>query len=160
IEQHVEWVADLLTHLRESDTEVVEAEAGAEVEWSEHVQAAGRMTLYPETDSWYMGANIPGKPRVFLPYIGGVGYYRQHCARLPRVRGGPPRPPLARPDASAPVGSGPGRWRFGAGWWRQSIHASSKRTMEFAAPLTPCTLSAQALSSANGIQVRNGTDSL
>jgi len=95
IEQHVEWVADLLTHLRESDTEVVEAEAGAEVEWSEHVQAAGRMTLYPETDSWYMGANIPGKPRVFLPYIGGVGHYRQHCARI--ARDGYPGFALRRP---------------------------------------------------------------
>src|SRR5690606_2888627 len=82
IEQHVEWVADLLTHLGEQGTAVVEAEGDAEVAWTEHVQVAGRATLYPETDSWYMGANIPGKPRVFLPYIGGVGYYREHCAKI------------------------------------------------------------------------------
>ncbi|MDP9823944.1 flavin-containing monooxygenase [Nocardioides massiliensis] len=82
IEQHVEWVADLLTHLEEQGIAVVEAEPDAEVAWTEHVQVAGRATLYPETDSWYMGANIPGKPRVFLPYIGGVGYYREHCAKI------------------------------------------------------------------------------
>jgi cation diffusion facilitator CzcD-associated flavoprotein CzcO len=84
IEQHVEWVADLLGHLRERGAALVEADDQAEKEWTEHVQVAGNATLYPRTDSWYMGANVPGKPRVFLPYIGGVGNYRAHCDQVAR----------------------------------------------------------------------------
>lgn len=84
IEQHVEWVADLLAHLGERGAALVEADDQAEKEWTEHVQVAGNATLYPRTDSWYMGANVPGKPRVFLPYIGGVGNYRAHCDQVAR----------------------------------------------------------------------------
>ncbi|WP_244928597.1 NAD(P)/FAD-dependent oxidoreductase [Nocardioides sp. W7] len=84
IEQHVEWVADLLAHLQERGTPLVEADDRAEKEWTEHVQLAGNATLYPRTDSWYMGANVPGKPRVFLPYIGGVGNYRARCDQVAR----------------------------------------------------------------------------
>ncbi|MGJ3507977.1 flavin-containing monooxygenase [Enemella sp. A6] len=79
IEQHVEFIADLLAHLREQGAEVVEATPEAETEWSDHVQQVAGYTLYPQTDSWLMGANIPGKPRVFLPYIGGVGNFRAKC---------------------------------------------------------------------------------
>ncbi|WP_110206831.1 flavin-containing monooxygenase [Nocardioides daejeonensis] len=82
IEQHVEWLSDLIAHLRATGRTLVEADEVAEKEWTDHVQAAGNATLYPQTDSWYMGANIPGKPRVFLPYIGGVGAYRAHCDDL------------------------------------------------------------------------------
>ncbi|MGY1812102.1 flavin-containing monooxygenase [Blastococcus sp. SYSU D00820] len=82
IEQHVEWVSDLVAHLQETGQHVVEPDAAAEAEWTEHVQVVSRYTLYPETDSWYMGANIPGKPRVFLPYIGGVGNYRRTCDEI------------------------------------------------------------------------------
>ena len=46
------------------------------------VNEIGHATLYPRANSWYMGANIPGKPRVFMPYIGGVGAYRQICDRV------------------------------------------------------------------------------
>ena len=84
IEQHVEWLADLLAHAQERGARVVEADDRAEKEWTEHVQLAGNATLYPRTDSWYMGANVPGKPRVFLPYIGGVGNYRAHCDQVAR----------------------------------------------------------------------------
>lgn len=84
IEQHVEWVADLLGHLGEQGVGTVEADEAAEKEWTEHVQVVGSYTLYPQTDSWYMGANIPGKPRVFLPYIGGVGNYRAKCDEVAR----------------------------------------------------------------------------
>jgi cyclohexanone monooxygenase len=45
----------------------------------DHVNEVGALTLYPRANSWYMGANVPGKPRVFMPYIGGVGAYRQIC---------------------------------------------------------------------------------
>ncbi|ANH37102.1 Phenylacetone monooxygenase [Nocardioides dokdonensis FR1436] len=82
IEQHVEWLARLLAHATETGLTVIEADCVAEKEWTQHVQNVGDATLYPQTDSWYMGANIPGKPRVFLPYIGGVGHYRALCEAL------------------------------------------------------------------------------
>ncbi|MDF1604706.1 NAD(P)/FAD-dependent oxidoreductase [Nocardioides sp. YIM 152315] len=82
IEQHVEWTADLIVHLADRGLTTAEATDVAEKEWSAHVQEVASYTLYPQTDSWLMGANIPGKPRVFLPYIGGVGAYRAHCDQV------------------------------------------------------------------------------
>jgi cyclohexanone monooxygenase len=79
IEQHVDWIADCVMYLRGNGREVIEASLAAEDEWVEHVNEIGHRTLYPLANSWYMGANIPGKPRVFMPYIGGVGAYRQKC---------------------------------------------------------------------------------
>jgi cyclohexanone monooxygenase len=57
----------------------IEAKADAEMEWTAHVAEVANASLFPATDSWYLGANIPGKPRVFMPYLGGVGPYRQKC---------------------------------------------------------------------------------
>ena len=57
----------------------IEARAEAQAAWVEHSNGLGDQTLYPLANSWYMGANVPGKTRVFLPYIGGVGPYRQKC---------------------------------------------------------------------------------
>ena len=51
----------------------------AEDKWVAHVNEVAYTTLYPQANSWYMGANVPGKPRIFMPYIGGVGPYRQIC---------------------------------------------------------------------------------
>jgi cation diffusion facilitator CzcD-associated flavoprotein CzcO len=82
IEQHVEWVADLLCWLREHGHETIEATPEAAADWTAHVQEVADETLYPTADSWYMGANIPGKPRVFLPYIGGLGVYRRRCDQI------------------------------------------------------------------------------
>jgi cyclohexanone monooxygenase len=79
IEQHVDWIADCITHLRSHGGTAIEATVEAEDEWVAHVNRVGDSTLYPRANSWYMGANIPGKPRVFLPYVGGVGVYRQKC---------------------------------------------------------------------------------
>ncbi|WP_219412371.1 flavin-containing monooxygenase [Pseudonocardia nigra] len=79
IEQHVDWVTDCIAHLREQGLTEVEATVEAEDEWVAHVEEAGNATLYPTADSWYMGANVPGKPRVFLAYVGGVGVYRERC---------------------------------------------------------------------------------
>jgi cation diffusion facilitator CzcD-associated flavoprotein CzcO len=79
IEQHVDWIAACLAHLREHRREVIEATVEAEDRWVAHVNEVGHATLYPLANSWYMGANIPGKPRIFMPYIGGVGAYRQIC---------------------------------------------------------------------------------
>ncbi|MHA6617678.1 hypothetical protein [Pseudonocardia sp. DLS-67] len=79
IEQHVEWVAAAIGALRAGDKATMEASVEAEDAWTRHVDEVGHATLYPTADSWYMGSNVPGKPRVFLPYIGGVGPYRQKC---------------------------------------------------------------------------------
>jgi cyclohexanone monooxygenase len=79
IEQHVDWIADCIAHLQAHRRECIEATVDAEDAWVEHVNEVGNLTLYPLANSWYMGANVPGKPRVFLPYIGGVGAYRQKC---------------------------------------------------------------------------------
>jgi cation diffusion facilitator CzcD-associated flavoprotein CzcO len=79
IEQHVEWVTDCIGHLRAGGFAAIEATPEAEAGWVQHVAEVGAMTLFPVADSWYMGANVPGKPRVFLPYLGGVGVYRELC---------------------------------------------------------------------------------
>ena len=79
IEQHVEWVADCLADLRQRGIETIEPTAQAEDGWVQHVNDCANITLYPTANSWYMGANVPGKPRVFLPYIGGVDAYRAAC---------------------------------------------------------------------------------
>jgi cation diffusion facilitator CzcD-associated flavoprotein CzcO len=79
IEQHVDWIADCIAHLRAHDLTGIEATTEAEDEWVMHVNAVAYTTLYPLANSWYMGANIPGKPRIFMPYVGGVGAYRQKC---------------------------------------------------------------------------------
>jgi cyclohexanone monooxygenase len=82
IEQHVEWISDCLAWLRERDLDGIEATEPATAAWTQHVQDVAAMTLFPKAASWYMGANIPGKPRLFLPYVGGVGNYRRKCAEV------------------------------------------------------------------------------
>src|SRR4051812_43153804 len=79
IEQHVDWIADCIGYMRERDLDAMEANRDAEEKWVAHVNEVASTTLYPQANSWYMGANIPGKPQIFMPYIGGVGVYRQIC---------------------------------------------------------------------------------
>ncbi|WP_024508711.1 NAD(P)/FAD-dependent oxidoreductase [Bradyrhizobium sp. ARR65] len=79
IEQHVDWIADCLAFMHAKGLNLMEAEKDAEDKWVAHVNEVAHATLYPQANSWYMGANIPGKPRIFMPYIGGVGTYRQIC---------------------------------------------------------------------------------
>jgi cyclohexanone monooxygenase len=79
IEQHVDWISDCLAYLGDHQLGVIEATSEAEGEWVDHVNEVGNTTLYPLANSWYMGSNIPGKPRVFMPYIGGVPVYREKC---------------------------------------------------------------------------------
>jgi len=79
IEQHVDWIADCLAYLRSHGLTTIEPKREAQDAWVEHVNEMAFRTLYPTANSWYMGANIPGKPRVFMPYIGGVGAYRVKC---------------------------------------------------------------------------------
>jgi cation diffusion facilitator CzcD-associated flavoprotein CzcO len=78
IEQHVEWIAALLEDVTLRGLQRVEATPEAEQQWIEHVNEVAERTLYPRSpNSWFFGANTPGKPRVFMPYVGGVGTYRQ-----------------------------------------------------------------------------------
>jgi cyclohexanone monooxygenase len=79
IEQHVEWIRDCLRFLDRCGAETIEAVPEAEDAWTEHVSQVAAKTLYPRAASWYMGANIAGKARTFLPYIGGVANYRKIC---------------------------------------------------------------------------------
>jgi cyclohexanone monooxygenase len=79
IEQHVDWITDGIAYMRDRGFETMEAEKDAEDKWVAHVNEVAHTTLYPQANSWYMGANIPGKPQIFMPYIGGVGVYRQIC---------------------------------------------------------------------------------
>ncbi len=82
IEQHIEWIADFVGYLREHGIETAEATLDAEAEWVVHVNEVAEPTLYMLANSWYLGANIPGKPRVFMPYAGGVGTYRERCNEI------------------------------------------------------------------------------
>ncbi len=79
IEQHIDWIADCIGHLDTCGAATIEALAEAEESWVAHVNAEAGLTLFPQAASWYMGANIPGKPRVFMPYVGGIGRYRRRC---------------------------------------------------------------------------------
>jgi cyclohexanone monooxygenase len=82
IEQHVEWVADCIAHVSDSGLDSIEADPAAESAWVAHVNELAYETLLPEANSWSMGANIPGKPRVFMPYTGGVGSYRAKAEKV------------------------------------------------------------------------------
>ncbi len=79
IEQHTNWIVDCLQHLRSRHHRRIEVEPEAEESWVTHVREVADSTLYPLANSWYMGANIPGKPLVFMPYVGGVQMYKKKC---------------------------------------------------------------------------------
>ena len=74
IEQHVNWIAACIDYLRERKLERIEATPAAEDAWVAHVNEVANTTLYPTCNSWYLGANVPGKPRVFMPYLGFPPY--------------------------------------------------------------------------------------
>ncbi|OIK10849.1 cyclohexanone monooxygenase [Bacillus sp. MUM 116] len=79
IEQHVEWIADCIEYLHKHGVETLEPTIEAEEAWSQHCREVAEMTLYVKTESWYTGANIAGKPRSFLIYLGGFDRYKQKC---------------------------------------------------------------------------------
>ena len=84
IEQHCDWITDCIHHLNSNGLNTIEAEQQAEDQWVKHVfeVADGTMLTAPSCSSWYLGVNIPGKPRVFMPYVGGVGNYRAKCSSV------------------------------------------------------------------------------
>jgi len=85
IEQHVDWITECMAYVRDHGHGCIEASAEAEDEWMQHVAEVGNSTLFPLANSWYVGANVPGKPRVFMPYL-GVGAYAAKCEEV--VAGG------------------------------------------------------------------------
>ena len=82
IEQHVEWISDCIQHLTANSCAQIEATQAAENNWVAHVNQLASATLFLNANSWYLGANVPGKPRVFMPYVGGVGRYREECTAI------------------------------------------------------------------------------
>lgn len=81
IEQHVNWIGDCITHLRTTGQQTIEPLPESELAWITHVNevAEGTMFTAPTCNSWYLGANVPGKPRIFMPYVGGFPRYRERC---------------------------------------------------------------------------------
>lgn len=79
IEQHVDWLADCIAHMQSQQLARIEAADTAQNQWVAHVNEIANATLFPKGGSWYLGANVAGKPRVFMPYAGGVGAYREFC---------------------------------------------------------------------------------
>ncbi|MEH2477895.1 cyclohexanone monooxygenase [Nitrobacteraceae bacterium AZCC 2146] len=77
IEQHVDWIADCIAHLKKKGFSAIEARPEAEEKWVAHVNEVANRTMMPNTNSWYVGANIPGKPRIFMPYLGGAAVYKK-----------------------------------------------------------------------------------
>jgi cyclohexanone monooxygenase len=86
IEQHVEWIADCLAFARHEGFTTVEATDAAQDYWMAQVEAVASVTVWPTGESWYTGANIPGKARSFPIFLGGVGTYRQICADIAAKR--------------------------------------------------------------------------
>ncbi|MGI9294251.1 MAG: flavin-containing monooxygenase [Pseudomonadales bacterium] len=74
IEQHVNWIADCIEHMKNKDVKGIEATIEAENQWVDHVNEIAGMSIYPQCNSWYLGSNIPGKPRVFMPCLGFPPY--------------------------------------------------------------------------------------
>ena len=85
IEQHVDWITDCIRHMRAEGLDRIEAEPAAAEGWVAHVNEAANATLLPmASSSWYLGANVPGKPRVFMPYAGGFARYAGICDDVTR----------------------------------------------------------------------------
>jgi len=82
IEQHVDWICSCVEHMRSKSLGSIEANLAAEDQWVEHVNDIAGETLYPSCNSWYLGANVPGKPRVFMPYVGGLPMYTEKCQQV------------------------------------------------------------------------------
>ena len=80
IEQHVDWITECIAHCSETGCTSIEAQEQSAEIWTDHVRETADATLLPKVQhSWYLGANILGKPRVFMPYAGGLNMYRKIC---------------------------------------------------------------------------------
>jgi cation diffusion facilitator CzcD-associated flavoprotein CzcO len=103
IEQHIDWIADCVAWLRQRGVASIAATEDAEDSWVDHVNQVASRTLFPTAASWYTGANVPGKPRVFMPYIGGFPAYDGICQDVATAdyRGFTLHPALAADDGSS-----------------------------------------------------------
>ena len=79
IEQQVDWLVDCMDHMQQHDLTVIEANVAFEDDWVSHVNDAAAGSLRSTCSSWYLGGSIPGRPRVFMPYIGGYPVYVEKC---------------------------------------------------------------------------------
>lgn len=82
IQQHVNWIIACIKHLKFNEMNYIEATLQAEDAWVDHNNQLAAPTLFPSCNSWYLGANVPGKPRVFMPYVGGFEFYSERCAQI------------------------------------------------------------------------------
>lgn len=82
IEQNVDWACDCIDYLYQHDYQRITATPNAEQRWVDHVREVADRTLLPTQQTWYVGANVPGKAQIYLPYIGGVTQYLKHCRRI------------------------------------------------------------------------------
>jgi hypothetical protein len=84
IEQHSQWIVDCLNHLREAGLSTIDARPDAQEDWVTHVAslAEGGVRVHESCTSWYLGANVPGKVRVYMPYAGGLNVYRDRCSEI------------------------------------------------------------------------------
>jgi cyclohexanone monooxygenase len=82
IEQHVDWIADCVSHMRANGRSRIVPQQSSEDAWVAHADEIARHTLFPKGNSWYLFPNVPGKPRTLMPYVGGVGPYRRICEQV------------------------------------------------------------------------------
>ncbi len=81
IEHHIEWISDCIAYLNDNQVGLIDVESAAEDAWVDHVNEVGDATVYPRCNSWYLGANVEGKKRVFMPYL-GVPPYVEKCQEV------------------------------------------------------------------------------
>jgi len=82
IEHHIDWIVDCIERMEQNGFVRVEADEAAQIAWAHEVAGLADRTLYTQANSWYIGANVPGKPRVFLMYIGGFDRYVDRCEAI------------------------------------------------------------------------------
>ena len=82
IEHHVDWIVDCIAYMEKNGFVRIDADEAAQIAWAHEVANMADKTLYTKADSWYMGANVPGKPRVFLMYIGGLDRYVERVEQI------------------------------------------------------------------------------
>jgi len=84
IEQHIDWIMDCLDAMQQRQATTIEATDTATLDWVKTGNAIAAGTLFPTCNSWYLGANVPGKPRIFMPYVGGFPSYVEICEQVKR----------------------------------------------------------------------------
>jgi cyclohexanone monooxygenase len=84
VEQHIDWIADCVKYMKKKGATKIEASVDAQEAWVSHVNEVANGTMMPLANSWYVGANVHGKPRIFMPYLGGAAAYRDKIESVAR----------------------------------------------------------------------------